>query len=68
MYPNVIARYQNERRPIVLKIVNMFLSQGDGEERCCGARPYSLVTNRVPESNLGSCVTAESETLIWEAV
>jgi hypothetical protein len=30
----------------------MFLSQGDGEERCCGARPYSLVTNRVLESNL----------------
>jgi hypothetical protein len=51
MYPNVIARYQNERRPKVLKIVNMFLSQGDGEERCCGARPYSLVTSR--NTNLG---------------
>jgi len=52
MYPNVIARYQNERRPKVLKIVNMFLSQGDGEERCCGGKTLFTYDQQGSQSNL----------------
>jgi len=58
MYPNVIARYQNKRRPKVLKIVNMFLSQGDGEERCCGGKTLFTYGQQGPKGLIwGNCVT-----------